>query len=191
MVLTMQRLSLRTQLEKSNYLTTTHDVNSAWSGLGAATLGIVSQLRLPSNPTSIVMIFIYLLGIAVLHVTSPALLTISTPDGGILILDVTTRGPLDYTAPSMASLTAGMFGVDATPTLHRVNSSWPSGLWNQWVYEVVNVPSERQQQQPLTATVRALEFKAICQDATGLSAILNHTQLFLSGISSAQIGVSG
>jgi hypothetical protein len=185
MVLTMQRLSLRTQLEKNSCLTATHDANNAWSGLGAATLGVVSQIRLPSSPTSVVTIFIYLLGIAVLHVTSPALLTISTSDGDPVDVNVTTRGILDYTAPSMTSMTAGMFGIDATPTLHRMNSSRP-GLQNQYVYEVADSTGEQRGY----ATLRALEFNVTCQEPTGFSAVLNHTQLILPGIAT-QISGSG
>jgi hypothetical protein len=74
----VQRASLRSQLGHKTSLTAIHDVNDAWSGLGAATMGLSRQIHLPADYVTVSIAMLYLSGISILHITSPALLSLQT-----------------------------------------------------------------------------------------------------------------
>jgi hypothetical protein len=127
MVFTTQRISIHSQAESHTTLTATHDVNTAWSGLGSATLGLFHQLDVSTHPISLATVALYLLGISIVHTTSPSLIDMqafSTQE----TVQILTRGIVDYGnlgAPSNLRIQApaGYYGSDATSAIYRMNSS--------------------------------------------------------------------
>lgn len=97
MVFTMQQLAISHKLSGSTTLTETHDVNTAWLGLGSALLTLRRQLTRPAALYSTLIAVIYLSGIATLHITTPALFSIQTTSLQTPT-DVKTFGMANYTA---------------------------------------------------------------------------------------------
>ena len=75
MVVTTQQLAMKIQLSRFQYLTTTHDVALAWSGLGASLVSLWRQARLPVSLWQVMTVAVYLGCIAVLHITLPTLVS--------------------------------------------------------------------------------------------------------------------
>jgi hypothetical protein len=145
MVFTTQRASIRIQLERFTSLTATHDLVDAWSSLGNAFFGLIAQRRVRASHRNVILVFLYLGGIAILHITSPALLSQKTIFWATSY-PITVRGVIDYTGimhsnidssaalygselanNSFTTFPPGGCGIDATPTLFRMNP----GLWDR------------------------------------------------------------
>ena len=75
MIVTTQQLAIRIHLSRKQYVTTTHDVALAWSGLGAAVMSLWRQHTLPASVWQVLTIAIYLGSIAILHITIPTLVS--------------------------------------------------------------------------------------------------------------------
>lgn len=75
MVVTTQLLAMRILLSRYQYLTTTHDVALAWSGLGASLVSLTKQIRLPVSFRHVLPVALYLGCMAVLHITIPTLVS--------------------------------------------------------------------------------------------------------------------
>ncbi|KZT69323.1 hypothetical protein DAEQUDRAFT_273644 [Daedalea quercina L-15889] len=88
-----QALALQTVLSRGDTLTAVHDVASAWTGLGSATISLWHQLSLPSNTLGVLKIFAYLGSITVLHTTTPAVFSMEN---------------FNQTRPASVSTTGGM-----------------------------------------------------------------------------------
>jgi hypothetical protein len=160
MVLTTQRVSLRFQLERKTTLTATHDLSDAWSGLGAASLGLMAQTRIPSHPFHIGIVFLYLLSISVLHITSPALLKLQALTLTESV-NINTGGIVDYfNAPYPYP---GELAPDTAPDLFFLNISLP-GLYHNFVY---NIPDDNNATGSLD--VKAYRFQVICDPMDGLT----------------------
>ncbi len=78
LVLTTQRLALIRDLHTRQTLTAIHDKASAWLGLGSSLFALMDQITLPSSVSHVALIGSYLAGIAVLHVTIPASMSVNT-----------------------------------------------------------------------------------------------------------------
>jgi hypothetical protein len=66
-------LALRDILLQRQALTATHDQSTAWTGLGSALLVVWRQFRIPASVFGTLLISIYLIGISILHISTPSL----------------------------------------------------------------------------------------------------------------------
>jgi hypothetical protein len=73
LVVITQKLATQGMLLKPQTLTATHDESVAWSGLGSALLVLLKQTRIPASVVGTLLIAIYLIGISVLHISTPSL----------------------------------------------------------------------------------------------------------------------
>ena len=69
----IQRLALRRAFRTRQTLSALHDSSVAWLGVGAAAGALGAQLRVRTAPRGVLAIALYLGGVYVLHVTTPAL----------------------------------------------------------------------------------------------------------------------
>ncbi|KAG6331847.1 hypothetical protein ID866_7242 [Astraeus odoratus] len=76
MVPTTQQLALRRNLLQCQTLTAIHDKFVAWTGLGAALITFWGQKEVPSATGGVLLISLYLCGVAILHITSSSLLNL-------------------------------------------------------------------------------------------------------------------
>ncbi|KAH7922483.1 hypothetical protein BV22DRAFT_1037445 [Leucogyrophana mollusca] len=73
MVAVAQQLALNRNLLRCQTLTATHDQSGAWTGLGAALLSLFRQLRVPAAVWGVLSVTLYLICVAILHVSSSSL----------------------------------------------------------------------------------------------------------------------
>ncbi|KAF8157412.1 hypothetical protein K438DRAFT_1777220 [Mycena galopus ATCC 62051] len=78
LVFVTQKLSFRRSLRREQTLTATHDIATAWGGIASAALCVWNQKVVPAAITGVLSAFVYLANILVLHITSPALLSVGT-----------------------------------------------------------------------------------------------------------------
>ncbi|KAJ7761337.1 hypothetical protein B0H16DRAFT_1688459 [Mycena metata] len=78
LVLISQTLATRHGLHKSQTLTATHDNSVAWSGIGSALSSLWKQTVVPASVLGTLSVFLYLLNIAVIHISSPAMLSLQS-----------------------------------------------------------------------------------------------------------------
>ncbi|KAJ6467344.1 hypothetical protein C8R45DRAFT_1079289 [Mycena sanguinolenta] len=76
LVFLTQTLSIRRSFRAHQALTATHDGVTAWAGIGSAVLQLWLQKALSSSIVGVLSAFLYLGNIAILHITTPALLTV-------------------------------------------------------------------------------------------------------------------
>ncbi|KAJ7104543.1 hypothetical protein C8R43DRAFT_228631 [Mycena crocata] len=76
LVFVTQTLSMRRSLHREQSLTATHDIASAWAGIGSAVLHIWHQKAVPATFIGVLSVFFYLGNMLVLHITTPALFTL-------------------------------------------------------------------------------------------------------------------
>jgi hypothetical protein len=100
MVFSTQQIALRRQLSGFQTLTSTHDNDIAWSGLGSALLSLLKQFKLPASLWGVSFATLYLIGIALLHISTPALLSLETFDY-YTTSNVSTNGMGNYTLNSV------------------------------------------------------------------------------------------
>ena len=80
LVVTTQRLALCGILLRRQTLTATHDESTAWIGLGSALLVLWKQTRIAASVVGTSLITIYLVGISVLHISTPSLFNLQVFD---------------------------------------------------------------------------------------------------------------
>jgi hypothetical protein len=93
MLYTTQKVSMRCQMEGYNHLTSTHDLALAWSGLGSsmqAAWGYTYLLHSMMWPGALGA-FAYLSATALLHISTPALLSVQ-PVSQTQTITLETRG---------------------------------------------------------------------------------------------------
>ncbi|KAF8170909.1 hypothetical protein K438DRAFT_1982466 [Mycena galopus ATCC 62051] len=78
LVFVTQKLSFRRSLRREQTLSATHDIATAWGGIASAALCVWNQKVVPAAITGVFSAFVYLANILVLHITSPALLSVGT-----------------------------------------------------------------------------------------------------------------
>jgi hypothetical protein len=171
MIYMVRRISLRSRLQEKTSLTAVHDINDAWSGIGAATIGLSRQIHLPADYVAVSIAMLYLLGISILHITSPALLGLQTYSPSTP-LDILTRGVTNYlndtanfTMQPLAlgqSASPGIYGADTAITLYRMNATLP-GVNGPLFYDV---PENNRATAALG--VSSMLFKVTCSPADHL-----------------------
>ena len=76
LVVTTQKLAMQGIFLKYQTLTATHDESTAWIGLGSALLVLWKQTRIAASVIGALWVTIYLIGISVLHISTPSLFNI-------------------------------------------------------------------------------------------------------------------
>jgi hypothetical protein len=76
LVVVTQQLAIHGILLRRQNLTATHDESTAWIGLGSALLVLLKQTRIAASVVGVSLITIYLVGISVLHISTPSLFTL-------------------------------------------------------------------------------------------------------------------
>ncbi|KAJ6503709.1 hypothetical protein C8R45DRAFT_924052 [Mycena sanguinolenta] len=71
-------LSTRQSLRREQSLAATHDIASAWAGIGSAVVRIWRQNVISSSVMGVLSVFLYLGGMLVFHITTPALFAVET-----------------------------------------------------------------------------------------------------------------
>lgn len=73
LVVLTQQLAMHGILIKYQMLTATHDEATAWAGLGSALLVLWRQTHIAASVVGTLTVAIYLLGITILHISTPSL----------------------------------------------------------------------------------------------------------------------
>ncbi|KAJ7613443.1 hypothetical protein FB45DRAFT_1065037 [Roridomyces roridus] len=166
LVFLTQTLSIKCSLTKTQMLTVTHDTVAAWQGFGSALSSIVCQA--PSL-SAVVPVFVYLLGILILHITSPALLVVQVFNT-TLPVPVTTQGiPKFVFSGYELSNVEALTDVSHSPLLYgqgtflylpfvEFSSSPVLGLQGGMLYDVLNNSDSGTG----TATVNAVRLNMSC-----------------------------
>ncbi|KAI0777092.1 hypothetical protein BC629DRAFT_632196 [Irpex lacteus] len=129
LVLVTQRVALIHDLHTRQTLTAIHDKTSAWLGLGSSLLAIVDQIKLPSVVFSVAFIGSYLLGIAALHITIPASVSVNTYNATIMTQQTTQLArPLFYSENPVS------FDI-----LNLYNQFPQIGLQDNMIYDILPV----------------------------------------------------
>jgi len=102
MLLTTQQLVVRRDLDTERTLTSTHDSNDAWSGLGSSLLTLWRQFEAPVHVGGTFVAVLYLSGVAALHITTPALFVIEAFNITETEM-VGTTGAIDWHHPAVMS----------------------------------------------------------------------------------------
>ncbi|KAJ7635724.1 hypothetical protein DFH06DRAFT_1434353 [Mycena polygramma] len=145
LVFVTQSLSMQRSLQMSQPLTATHDTSAAWTGIGSAALHMWRQWAVPASPLGVILIFLYLGGVIVLHISTPALFTLQTFNATRLV-PVSTQGLPAYTWPSNVNDSLKFYGNMtgyAISSLRSLPSIWGNttegslGLHDGTLYDVL------------------------------------------------------
>ncbi|KAJ7343778.1 hypothetical protein DFH08DRAFT_961925 [Mycena albidolilacea] len=86
---------MRRSLQRDQTITATHDNAAAWAGIGAAAFMAWCQKAVPASILGVLSTFLYLSGVLVLHITTPALFSLETVNASRPLV-VPTQGLPSY-----------------------------------------------------------------------------------------------
>jgi hypothetical protein len=154
MVYTTQQVSLRSILFIPLPLTSIHDIYGAWNGLCSSLIVLYKQLELPPGSSIILVVALYLAGIATIHITTPALLSLQFHNV-TTIQNITVLGPYNYSLPEDPPT------MDVAINVQQLNLTGVAGLHENIFYEV---PDSNSNVHAVSgnANVTALSFSAKC-----------------------------
>ncbi|KAH7917960.1 hypothetical protein BV22DRAFT_922494 [Leucogyrophana mollusca] len=167
LVLSTQRLALRRNLVSYQTLTATHDLSAGWAGLGSALLSLWRQTSVRASLFGTLCVALYLGGIAVLHVTTSALLSIQTYNTTSIVQVPTTLGVPNFTITDVDWVAAS----SVTPLLGRMPGLSVAGLSGNTLYDVLLDTSGSG-----NTTVNATSFDVTCGYFVNVSTTLNPDQ---------------
>jgi hypothetical protein len=153
MVFLTQRISLKQSLIGRSSVTATHDIHTAWYGLGSSILIAQRQLRMPANWLRVFIVLSYLSGITILHISTPALFSLQPFNYTVPVPASTTSTIGDYAASDIAP---GEIGGNALSFVTSVGAN-VIGLSDGMVYAVPNHPNEA-----IALNVTASHFNVTC-----------------------------
>ncbi|KAJ7195762.1 hypothetical protein GGX14DRAFT_700655 [Mycena pura] len=163
LVLISQTLAMRHRLHKSQTLTATHDNSIAWSGIGSALLILWKQRVVPASALGTLSVFLYLLNIAVIHISSPAMLLLQSFNSSRPTVLNTLAMP-EYTRKtsilSETQTTKNMetFAMTALSEIFRdMNTTNKLGILDGTLYEVLETSYVGED-----ASVAAIGFNITC-----------------------------
>ncbi|KAJ7613431.1 hypothetical protein FB45DRAFT_1065030 [Roridomyces roridus] len=165
LVFLAQTLSIKRCLRTTQMLTVTHDTVTAWRGIGFA---LVSILHQTPSLSAVLPVFVYLLGILALHITTPALLMVQVFNSTVSV-PATTQGipTFTFSGQQLSSLEAQidvlhsplLYAQGALSYIPFINTSVPKlGLEGGMLYDVL----ENSNLGTGTATVDAVDFNMTC-----------------------------
>ncbi|KAF8882958.1 hypothetical protein BD779DRAFT_1749144 [Infundibulicybe gibba] len=153
-----QQLAICRNLLVKQKLTATHDKAGAWNGLGSAVLAVWRQFSLTTSVGGTIAIATYLGGIAVLHITTPTLLALTTFNVTEYI-DVGKQFPTPD-ASQIVNIFNDLTWQDqsqALPFLERIDGISKIGVYNGTLYEVLDTNEGIG-----NVTVNAMTFNITC-----------------------------
>ncbi|KAF7336265.1 hypothetical protein MVEN_02174700 [Mycena venus] len=163
LVLISQTLAMRHSLHKSQTLTATHDNSIAWSGIGSALLSLWKQIVVPASVLGTLSVFLYLLNIAVIHISSPAMLSLQSFNSSRPTVLKTLAMP-EYTRRTSVlnetQTTKNMetFAMNALPEIFEdMNTTNKLGILDGTLYEVLETSYVGED-----ASVAAIGFNITC-----------------------------
>lgn len=98
MLFTTQQLIILRDLGTRHTLTSTHDSDRAWSGLGCSLLTLWRQTDVAAHIGGTITAVVYLTAIAVLHISTPSLFVFEAFNQ-IMTIPVNTTGGTDWSHP--------------------------------------------------------------------------------------------
>ncbi|KIM72760.1 hypothetical protein PILCRDRAFT_15822 [Piloderma croceum F 1598] len=141
LVVTTQRLALYGILLRRQTLTATHDESTAWVGLGSALLVLWKQTHIAASVVGTSLITIYLVGISVLHISTPSLFTLQVFDQPNSTMISTRIGmPKIYQPNSTSDQNPALTWEVITPSLSYLGYVDPSntiGVQNGTLFDVL------------------------------------------------------
>ena len=112
MLFSAQQLAMRSILMRKTTVTEIHDVVESWAGLGSAIGNIYRQFKTPSTISAPLVAFLYLAGIAGLHITTPALFGVEVFTSNVPV-SVMTQGLINWTETNQCvDIFFGRFALD-------------------------------------------------------------------------------
>jgi hypothetical protein len=113
LVLVTQQLTIQGICLKQQMLTATHDELAAWTGLGSALSVLWRQTHIAASAVGTLSIATYLIGISILHISTPSLLNFqafSRPNR--------TTIPTRIAMPTISQYVSDLVEVHLLPCLH-------------------------------------------------------------------------
>ncbi|KAJ7683587.1 hypothetical protein B0H17DRAFT_1074086 [Mycena rosella] len=99
LVYVVQGLAAKRTLGTKRTITAIHDDLVSWAGLGSALASLYSQLAVPASVFGTLRVLAYLCCISLLHITTPAILTVKTANISVPVT-VQTSGVPEYNKSS-------------------------------------------------------------------------------------------
>ncbi|KAJ7437394.1 hypothetical protein FB451DRAFT_178349 [Mycena latifolia] len=141
LVLVTQTLSIRRSLQMDQTLTATHDNSAAWAGVGSAILHVWHQKAVPASVIGVLSTFLYLGTILVLHITTPALVSLQTFNSSRSVLVPTQSLPsynwsnnVDFDADILSEYLPG--SLSYLPFV--VGTTTTEGLYGGTLYDILD-----------------------------------------------------
>ncbi|KAF7348043.1 hypothetical protein MSAN_01756700 [Mycena sanguinolenta] len=162
-----QKLAITHAAQEYSFFTATHDKVLAWSGIGSAISTLWQQVKLPGSPRKILYISIYLATISVLHIATPALVSVESFDLPLKAEFDTQRFPeWSNMTNKNATLTLLTKGAAFLPWVTNLGPALTLGLSNGSLYEVLESASLGGG----SADISAVGFNVTCGYIPGLVA---------------------
>ncbi|KAF7334800.1 hypothetical protein MSAN_02366600 [Mycena sanguinolenta] len=124
-----------------SFLTTTHDKTLAWIGIGSAISTLWEQVKLPGSPLEIVYIFIYLAAICLLHIATPALVSVESFNLSLMTKVKTQGMPAWSNMVDNSTLLLLSKGGVSLPWITNMDPALKLGLSNGSLYDILETVS--------------------------------------------------
>ncbi|KAF9016770.1 hypothetical protein BDZ89DRAFT_1141216 [Hymenopellis radicata] len=111
-----QQLATRRNLYSNQTLTATHDNLSSWTGLGASLVSVWHQRATAAAVSSSLIVAAYFSCLAILHITSPALVTVQAFNSTEHTVIPATLGPPNMSVANLGSGHQPAFGLTRRPS---------------------------------------------------------------------------
>ncbi|KAJ6620422.1 hypothetical protein B0H10DRAFT_1077202 [Mycena sp. CBHHK59/15] len=139
LVVVMQTLAMRRNLQTYRTLTATHDTAAAWAGIGSALFRLLSQSLVPASVLGSLCTFLYLGNIMVLHITTPALFSLETFNSS-LSMPVKTQSLPEFNfsfSSGSPRLDIAVYGFSVLAFLPFIGNAPTLGLQGGTLYDVL------------------------------------------------------
>ncbi|KAJ6506664.1 hypothetical protein C8R45DRAFT_1090347 [Mycena sanguinolenta] len=137
-----QKVVIGHAAQEYSLLTATHDKLLAWTGIGSAISTAWQQVKLPGSPLQILYISIYLATISVLHIATPALVSVESFERSLRTQFGTQGMPTwsNMTEKYTAALLLSQGGA-FLPWVTNLDPALTLGLSNRSLYDVLESAS--------------------------------------------------
>ncbi|KAJ6476983.1 hypothetical protein C8R45DRAFT_1216775 [Mycena sanguinolenta] len=160
LVFLTQELDLRHNSRYVQTLTAIHDNMTSWSGLGSALGSLYNQVSVPSSVVGTLTILGYLACISILHVTTPAIISVQIFNNTVPVPISTHWLPsFNVLNPDATRDYMTVFPSQFLPWMGNLNGAQTIGLLNGSLYEVLDTSGGLGNG---TAPVSAMGFNITC-----------------------------
>ncbi|KAH7918894.1 hypothetical protein BV22DRAFT_1041424 [Leucogyrophana mollusca] len=168
-----QRVSIWRSLSQWQRVTFIHDLSEAWTGLGAALVGLWNQLTIAASPLGALSVAAYLLCITILHITSSSIMQFQNFNNSITASVPTTLGWPDATDAYLANMSWATITA-VGPFVDQLSGIESAGASNGTVYDVLSSNTGTGY-----TTVNATRVKARCSLLTGVTYSFNNDMFYV------------